>query len=297
MSHVLGIDLGGTRIKYLASTPNGEVLVKKAVDFDPSQSLDWRNRIQDIANKLPGQYDIPSFERIGISAPGLAAQDARSIRHMPGRLKGLEGLDWTDALGTKLPVQVMNDAQAALMGEVWKGAAQGLSNVLMITLGTGVGGAAMVDGQLLRGHIGRAGHLGHISLDVDGPPDICRTPGSLETAIGNCSIKERTKGRFTSTHDLVKAGLQGDTEALHIWHRSVRHLAAGLVSLINVLDPEAILLGGGIAESGRALLDPLQRELDRMEWIIQEHRVAIISASLGEFAGAYGAACMASADV
>jgi len=89
---------------------------------------------------------------------------------MPGRLKGLEGLKWQNALKSSRPVPVLNDAQAALMGEVWMGAARGATNVFLLTLGTGVGGAAMVDGRVLRGHLGRAGHLGHVSLDPNAPP-------------------------------------------------------------------------------------------------------------------------------
>src|SRR5207249_12254403 len=125
---------------------------------------------------------------IGVSAPGLAARDERSIAVMPGRLSGLEGLDWTRFLDSPKPVPVLNDAHAALMGEAWLGAARGFRNVILLTLGTGVGGAAMVDGRLLRGHLGRAGHLGHVCLDPAGPPDCAGTPGSLEVAIGNGTL-------------------------------------------------------------------------------------------------------------
>jgi len=151
----------------------------------------------------------------------------------------------------------------------------------------------MVDGHLLSGHLGRAGHLGHISLDVDGPLDICRTPGSLEWAIGNCTIQERTQGRYETTHALVEAHLHGDSFASSVWLQSVKYLATGLVSLINVLDPEAILIGGGIATAAEALFEPLRQHLDEMEWMVGDHRVRLIQASLGEFAGAYGAAQLA----
>src|SRR5208282_3807408 len=128
---------------------------------------------------------------IGLAAPGLAAPDQRLIRCMPGRLPGLERLVWRKVLKAAGPVPVLNDAQAALLGEVWRGAARGARNACLLTLGTGVGGAALVDGRLLRGHIGRAGHLGHASLDPAGPPDVARTPGSLENAIGECTLKAR----------------------------------------------------------------------------------------------------------
>ena len=148
----------------------------------------------------------------------------------------------------------------------------------------------MVDGRLLHGHIGRAGHLGHICLDANAPPDITGMPGSLEMAIGNCTIEERTGGRFKTTHELVAAAASGDTEANAIWLKSVRALACAVGALINVLDPEAVIIGGGIARSGAALFDPLQKELDPLEWRPGGSRVKIVPAKLGEFAGAYGAA-------
>ena len=101
----------------------------------------------------------------GLAAPGIANPDGRSIWWMQGRRDEMQGLDWSSHLETASAVRVLNDAQAALLGEVWQGAARGCRNVLLLTLGTGVGGAAIVDGRLIRGHLGRAGHFGHVSLD------------------------------------------------------------------------------------------------------------------------------------
>ena len=160
MNPVIGIDLGGTRIKCVVFSDKGELLSKQTQDFDSNQALDWCRCIESITQKILSEFEIKDV-RIGLSAPGLVAKNQRSISHMPGRLQGLEGLDWTELLNSQYPVKVINDAQAALMGEVWQGVAKGMTNVIMITLGTGVGGAAMVDGHLLKGHLGRAGHLGY----------------------------------------------------------------------------------------------------------------------------------------
>ena len=148
----------------------------------------------------------------------------------------------------------------------------------------------MVDGNLLLGHIGRAGHLGHVSLDPDGEPDICGTPASLEIAIGNCTIEERTQGRFKTTHDLIAAHDSGDAFASEIWLKSVRDLAVGIGGLINVLDPEVVIVGGGISRAGDALFGPLREHLNAVEWRPTGQQVRVVPAELGEFAGACGAA-------
>jgi glucokinase len=182
-------------------------------------------------------------------------------------------------------VRVLNDVQAALVAECWLGAARDCDNVLMLTLGTGVGGAIRCDGKLLRGCIGRAGHVGHLCLDPDGRPGITRIPGPLEDAIGR-----RTTGRFLSTFELVKAARSGDEYAQAAWDRSVRALACGIASLINIVDPEVVLIGGGIAEAGEALFDPLAAHLDEIEWRPGGHQVEIRRPTFAEWAGAHGAA-------
>ena len=289
MNYAIGIDLGGSSIKAVTATPAGEALSRHNIDFDPDKNMEWAEKIRVLVQKLQQERGGPAGS-IGVSAPGLAAADGRSIACMPERLQGLEGLDWTRFLNAPKLVPVLNDAHAALLGEVWVGAARGFENVIMLTLGTGVGGAAMVDGRLLRGHIGRAGHLGHSSLDPDGPPDCAGTPGSLEVAMGNCTIQDRSGGRFHATHDLIAAHLKGDAEASAIWLKSVKALAAAICSYINILDPEAVIVGGGIARAGAALFGPLQRFLERMEWRPGGHRARILPAKLGELAGAFGAA-------
>jgi glucokinase len=289
MSYVIGIDLGGSSVKAVAVTTAGEALARINSDFDSTERMAWAEKVQACVHQIQNERGGPALS-VGVSAPGLASADGRSISYLPGRLHGLEGLNWTEQLHTAKPVPVLNDAHAALLGEVWLGAARGFQNVILLTLGTGVGGAAMVDGRLLRGRIGRAGHLGHISLGPDGSPSICGTPGSLEVAIGNCTIQERSSGRFQTTHDLIAAHLAGDADASAIWLRSVNALARAVCSFVNILDPEAVIIGGGIARAGGALFEPLQRFLDPIEWRPGGHRVKLLPAQLGEFAGAYGAA-------
>jgi glucokinase len=292
MTYAIGLDLGGTNIKGLAITPSGQVLVEQVSSTGWSAGQAWVKNVDRVLRELQAAVKRPAA-CVGLAAPGLAAGDHRSIAFLPERLPGLERLDWQKHFQLSSAVPVLNDAHAALFGEVWRGCARGCRNVVLLTLGTGVGGAAIVDGHPLRGHIGRAGHFGHISLNPEGSPDITGTPGSLEDAIGDSTLRARSSGRFRSTRDLVSAVHKRDPDAKKVWLTSVRALGAGITSLINALDPEVVILGGGITQAGSALFRPLQAFLDKFEWRPGGSRARIIRAKLGDRAGAFGAAWQA----
>jgi glucokinase len=292
MTCAIGLDLGGTNIKGLAASPSGRVLAETISATASTGGRAWAKNVDQVLSKLRASVNGAPFV-VGLAAPGLAASDHRSIAFMPERLPGLENLDWQRRFRLSSAVPVLNDAHAALFGEVWRGAARGCRNVVLLTLGTGVGGAAIVDGHALRGRIGRAGHFGHISLNPEGPGDITGTPGSLEDAIGDSTLHARSRGRFRSTRELVAAVRRRDPEAKKVWQASVRALAAGITSLINALDPEVVILGGGITQAGAALFGPLQKFLDQFEWRPGGARAKIVRAKLGDRAGAFGAAWQA----
>jgi glucokinase len=262
MRYSLGLDIGGTNIKAACISEHGALLEWRTTETAAGDA--WQMRVREFVATLQKDLDAPAL-CIGVAAPGLAARDGRSIEFMPGRLPGLEGFNWTEFLNAPSPVPVFNDAHAALLGEVAFGAAAGLQDCFLLTLGTGVGGALLSGGKLLRGHIGRAGHLGHISVNMDGPPDIVNTPGSLEDAIGECTLAVRSNGAYATTEALVAASINGSAPAREIWLRSVKALACGIAGLINVLDPEAVIIGGGIANAGAGLFDPLNEFLAKYE--------------------------------
>lgn len=284
---VIGIDIGGTHVKGVVCTPAGVLLARDSEPTGDDGTPAWRDSVGRLVRRLSTAHGT---ERVGIAAPGLATRAGDAIGYMPGRLTGLEGCVWSDVLAWPRPIPVLNDAHAALLGEVWCGAAKGTRDAVLVTLGTGVGGAVWADGRLLKGALGRAGHLGHVTVDASGAPDIVNTPGSLEDALGECSLARRTGGRFTTTAELLVAATSGDAGAAAVWRASVRALAAALAGFINVLDPEVIVLGGGVSAAGPALLEPLAEDLARFEWRPGGHAVPVVSARLGNDAGALGAA-------
>lgn len=295
MKVIAGIDLGATRIKLVGVSESGDVRDQSLVETnDGSLAVaekveHWIAVIREHIEKLEQRIST-RVDSVGIAAPGLVAADGKAIENMPGRLEGLVGLDWTATLGLRRPIAVVNDAHAALLAEAWVGAASGFRDVVLLTLGTGVGGAAMVEGSLLRGAIGRGAHFGHMTLDLDGPSDICGAPGSLEWFLGDVTVAERSAGRYRTNGELVAAYRKGDPDASRLWLRSMRALACGISSIINLFDPELVVLAGGLTEAWEAIEGPLERYMDEVEWRPRGARVEIRRAALGSFAGAIGAA-------
>lgn len=278
----LGIDIGGTQIKIVLIEPDGTLVSSRQIF-----TIDDVDILVSTVSKIIG--DCPhELGAIGISAPGIAANDGRSIAWMRGRLEALEGLQWHQII--EQDIWVLNDAHAATLAEGWIGAAAGKQHALVLTLGTGVGGGVIIDGKLYQGTSGRAGHFGHITLNMNGSHDIVGMPGSLEDAIGNHNVLLRSDGRFSSTQELLNRVAAGDSAARECWQASVNSLAVGIASIVNSFDPAIVVLGGGIAECGAILFDTLETSLKNCEWRPFGTSVPIVPASLGQWAGAIGAA-------
>jgi glucokinase len=284
--NALGIDLGGTNVKGVLITDGGEIL---AQETNPIQHSDWKKTVAELVQRISLKVSDQKI-KVGLAAPGLPDETNRQINFMPGRLDGLEQFDWSDFL--KHDVHVLNDAHAALLAEVEFGVAKGKKNVVMLTLGTGVGGAILINGQLYQGINQRAGSIGDMSLDAEsseiGPLQI---PGTLENAIGNESVPKRSGNRFQTTSDLVKAHLAGDQFASDAWLLSIKKLSVAISSLINILAPEMIVIGGGIAQANEALFKPLANYMNHYEWRPDGKPTPIVKAHFNEYAGAIGAAC------
>ena len=287
----IGIDLGGTHVKGVLIGSAGETFASMtAKTHTNGKAESWKQTVKEMVQSLREKAEEKTV--IGISAPGLASATADRIDFMPGRLDGLEGFDWGDYL--KEPVRVLNDAHAAILAESAFGAGRGYQNLAMLTLGTGVGGGLLLNGQVFAGFRGIAGHIGHMSVDADNEQrDITNVPGSLEDAIGDATVGQRTYGKFSSTQELVMAYEKGDPLATYFWLHSVKKLAVGIASLCNIISPEAIVLGGGIARAGISLLDPLQAFLALYEWRPGGKKATLLPATFDEYAGALGAAAFA----
>lgn len=288
MKVAIGIDLGGTNVKGILMREDGEILKQHYIPTKDDAEGKWRENVLEMVNFLKDYHQKP-IELIGLSAPGLANADNTCIAHLPNRLFGLENFIWGEYFGTK--TFVLNDAHAALMAEAKFGIMQGYKHAVLLTLGTGVGGGIMINGQLYQGLSQMAGHLGHISLNAnDDELSILGMAGSLEYAIGNCSIERRSMGRFQSTYELVNAYSKGESFATWLWLDSVRKLAIAITSLINALSPEIIILAGGITTAGDALFKPLNEFIELFEFRPKGKTTLIKQAKFADLSGAIGAA-------
>jgi len=285
----IGIDLGATRIKAILMDEDGIVLHQQYTSTHDGDSRVWQNAVSSIVADLRRKSAQPA--PVGIAAPGLPNSAGTAIAVMPGRLHGLENFGWGDFL--KCDAVVLNDAVSALISEARYGAAKGKRFVVMLTLGTGVGGAILIDGKPYLGAFNKAGHIGHMVINDQGEADVTGMPGSLEDAIGNATVAKRSQGRFTTTHELLKAYRKGDVFAKEVWLTSVKKLAVGIASITNILSPEIVVLGGGITEAGHDLFEPLNDFMDIYEWRAGGFKVEIVKAIQGDLAGAVGAACYA----
>ncbi len=290
----LGVDFGGSQAKMVALRSDGEQLSEaRAETPDEPEDLEGNLRrrvtaLREFFFRVVEEYG--SVDGIGVSSPGLASRDNRYTYDLPGKMWGVERTDWEEAFDLGVTARVINDAHAALMAEHWLGAAADMENVVLLTLGTGVGGALIVNGRLVQGRHGRAGHFGHIIMDPRGPSDIFDVPGSLEWLVGNATVPVRTNFRWQDIESIVRDYEAGDRLATRHWVTMIETLAAGIVSIINSVDPEAVVLSGGVTAAGNLLFEPLREAVGRYEWRPQGITVPVIPARFGALAGAIGAA-------
>lgn len=287
---IIGIDLGGTRIKTVAIDTEGNILHQLYQPTNDTDEKIWKLAVANSVKEIKSKLAFNGLT-IGISAPGLPNNNNTAISYMPGRMQGLENFVWKEYL--QQPTWVLNDALAALIAEAKFGVAKNKKNTVMLTLGTGVGGAILINGEPYQGAFNKAGHIGHMVINDQGDCDVTGMPGSLEECIGNCTIEKRSMGKFSSTQEMLVAYRAGDEFAKEVWLKSIKQLAIGVASITNILSPEIIILGGGITEAGNDLFDPLQEYLAQYEWRVGGNKVEIVKAGYGDLSGAIGAACFA----
>ncbi|MBD2625608.1 ROK family protein [Trichormus variabilis] len=289
MQQVIGIDLGGTAIKLGRFTADGTCLqsLTVATPQPATPAAVMMQMVDAIAQIDPDNQTIA----IGVGTPGPADATGR-IAKVAINLSGWHDVplaDWLEAKTGK-PTILANDANCAGLGEAWLGAGRHFQNLILLTLGTGVGGAIILDGKLFVGHQGAAGELGLITLNPNGSMCNSGNQGSLEQYTSVTAIRRRTGKEPAELGALAQAG---DAEALSFWQEYGRDLGIGLTSLIYVLTPQAIIIGGGISASFEFFLPAVQAEIEKRVLPTSRLGLQILPAELGNSAGMAGAAKLA----
>ncbi len=288
-SAVIGVDLGGTAIKLGRFLVDGTCT--ESISLPTPQPPKPQAVIKAIADAVQQLNQDGNCLAIGFGTPG-PTDTKRRIAKKSINLPGWDAVpvaDWLEAQ-TRLRTILENDANCAGIGEAWLGAGRKFQHWILLTLGTGVGGAIFIDGQLFTGRCGAAGELGLITIDYAGYPCRSGNNGSLEQHLSIGAIRRAT-GKEPA--ELGKLAQTGDRAALEFWHDYGKTLGAGLASLIYVLTPEAIIIGGGISASAEFFLPSALTEIEKRVVSPSRPNLQLLTAELGNRAGMLGAAKLA----
>jgi glucokinase len=287
---VIGIDLGGTAIKLGRFIADGTCLNSLTIPTpQPATPTAVLDTIVETIKSISSTENPPLA--IGIGTPGPVDVSGRITRiaiNLPG-WHNVPLADWLEAK-TGYPTILANDANGAGLGEAWLGTGRQFKNLILLTLGTGVGGAIILDGKLFVGHQGAAAELGLITFNPDGPNCSSGNQGSLEQYVSVQAIRRRTGKEPAELGEMAKSG---DKYALEFWQSYGRDLGVGLASLIYVLTPEAIVIGGGVSASAEFFFPAATAEIERRVLAISRSGLQLLVAHLGNQAGMVGAAKLA----
>jgi glucokinase len=312
---VIGMDLGGTKIGTALVDPVGgilardqrETLATQGPDAVIARMLDGARRVLARADVSPDQVGA-----VGIGSPGPLDIEAGVVASPPN-LPGWDRIPLrqriAEALG--IPAVLENDANAAGLGEQRFGAGRGASHMIYVTASTGIGGGLILDGKLYHGAGGLAGEIGHMTVLPNGPLCGCGNRGCLEALASGTAIARRAREsvargvptcmRAMASGDpqcitarlVAQAARQGDAEAIHILAEAMHYLGVGMASLVNLLNPQLIVIGGGLTNLGEALFEPVRRAIARISFPAAAEVVRVVPPQLGDDVGVLGAAAVA----
>jgi len=301
----IGINVSGNHVRAALVDNDGHVLQRRATEISPETIV---TQLAELAAQLRSAGD--PVAALGVAIPGLVNRQTDrvvSARDLPPPL--FEDLHAELTRATGLRVEIENDANAEAYGEYKAGAGVGSRNLFYMMIGNGIGGAIILDGKLWTGASGFAGEVGHITIDTEGLECVCGNTGCLETVASAPSIVRRARERLhrDSTSSLSRLGLnknftaddvahaanEGDDFALMMIERTGKYIGTGVATVINLLNIERIVLGGGVMDAGALILNPIIQEVKRRAFLRCFEATEIVAAKLGADAAPIGAALLA----
>ena len=312
MAKRIGIDVGGTNVKIALVDDNGKIIYSNSVPTYAKMGYEYtvNNIKQAIKDLMKETNTTPSdIEGIGFDFPGQVDCKTGVVKLAPN-IPGWVNVPIAQMIEDEfhIPTRIDNDVRCAALGELKFGAGRGCENFICITVGTGIGSGIVINGKVVRGATNAAGELGHIKLQMNGGPICgCGDTGCLEAfasgpAIvamaqeyikGGKSTKFRemaaVEGGEITPYMVAKAAEEGDPVAKRIFEIVGEYIGIGLTSVINLLNPERVIIGGGVAESGELLLGPIRKTIKERAMVVAGNAVEIVPAQLGNSAGVIGA--------
>lgn len=313
---VVAVDIGGTKIMTAVFSADARMLAKDICPTVADEGSDAViERLKSAIENLLNRQHLTASRLAGISvacAGGIDAASGTVVTPSPN-LPGWSVLPLRDIIEEQFAVDtyVLNDASCAALGEQRFGAGKGVKNLVLLTLGTGIGGGIIIDGQLYLGARGAAGELGHTTVDEGGPVCGCGNTGCLEVmssgrAVAREAVRRLSQGEKSSLTEVVGVKIEditseqvavaaaaGNSLALDVLARAAHYLGVGLVNIVNAFNPEMIILGGGMAELGSLFIEPAKKLVKERAFSISTQQLSIVMAQLGNEAGVYGAAAYA----
>lgn len=307
---VIGVDLGGTNLRTSLLTPAGDILDRHK---EPTNASDgWNKVLKRLVENIAQQRETAvrrglAVLAVGVGAPGVIRMDSGIVVKSPN-FPDWNNLPLREELERALhiPVFIENDANAAALGEQWRGAGKGISSMILLTLGTGVGGGIVLDNKIWHGADGMAGEIGHMTLVPDGRQCTCGNTGCLEmyaSARGIVqSYREEVGGARTPAAEFLRemtsakvyqAAREGDAVARRVMQEMGRMLGIGIANLINIFNPEMIVIGGGVKDAWQLFIDATREEVMRRAFRVPAERTQLVPSLLGDDAGMTGAAALA----
>ncbi len=307
-----GIDIGGTNIKFGLFDSAGKILYREQrptlVEKGPTPLIHLVGNIGERLLYHAAEEDY-TVRWLGVGTPGAVDWKTGQVIGPCPNIAGWQGMEIGRILKERLntAVWVDNDANAVALAEMRFGAAVGAKSVVCVTVGTGIGGAVIIDGKLWRGATHSAGELGHMSINFDAPVSHAGIPGSIEAYCSSQSILERIKGKLRRElspifqelleGDLEKlvikkvfmAAKKGDEIARDVLNETAKYLGIGLAGVVNLLNPEVVVIGGGIAEGGAGFIEAVSAEVKKYAFDCAVEKLRVVKAALGNDAGFIGA--------
>jgi glucokinase len=309
---ILTVDIGGTKMIVAVVLPAGKIISRRyyltQADGGTRAVI---NRLSSAINRSISQDRFKNTELMGIGIAVAGILDTRrGIVTTSPNLPGWRNVPLRDIIAARsgLATHLINDASAAALGEQRFGAGRGFDNLLYLTVSTGIGGGIIINGELYSGADGCAGELGHMTIEANGPQCHCGNFGCLEAlasgwAIAKEAVTRINQGEKSSIADLVDGGVenitaetvataarQGDRLACDIVAKAANYLGIGLANLVNIFNPELIVIGGGLSKMGNMLLKPAREVIKERAFRLPAQSVRIVRARLGSNAGIVGAA-------